>query len=203
MLGSSDFIVFGGINENNQKFNELYNFDFNDKRWTILFPSGEYPAPRTYHNMIFTKQKIFVFGGYSNTTLNDCYALTLTENNFDFTQKHEKEFTGDFQIEEDLTERDIITTDDSCFEFSNNNSNNVFTNTIFLNYENKNEDPDFIENNVDKALGIKNKNYFKLKESLFVFAYKDEIKLLGNQVNELKTKIENEVNKNSCKVNLK
>lgn len=194
ILNSSEIILFGGINENNQKFNELYNFDFKDKRWTILFPSGEYPASRTYHNMILHDHKIFVFAGYSNTVLNDCYVLN-------FNQKNEKEISENYLIEDEVYSDIDKTYDCDCKKIIEKNKN-----TIFFNCYNKNEDPDYIENNIDKALVIGNKSrsdFNKLKENLLFFEYKEEIKLLKNQVNELKSKIENEVNKNSCKVNQK
>jgi len=185
----TDIIIFGGINENNQKFNELYNFDFQDKKWTILFPSGEYPPSRTYHNMIYHNNKIFVFGGYSNAVLNDCYALNLTQKYLKL--EDEKEIRNNLFVE---NLNDKINTDSNII--------NKTKKTIFLNFDNKNEDIDLIENSIDKGLGIIDRESYKLKENLVFFEYKEEIKLLKNQVNELKLRMENETNKNSCKVNI-
>jgi len=177
----NDLILFGGINDNNQKFNELYNFDFKVKKWTILFPSGEYPPPRTYHNMIYYNKKIFVFGGYSTTILNDCYSINLSEKYLDLEENNIKE-----------TENIFIETNEMNMYKSKR--------TIFLDSNKYDDDHEFIENNVDKALGNANNENSKLKENLLIFEYREENKLLKNQVNELKKKIENEVNKNLCKV---
>lgn len=188
VLLNTDIILFGGINENNQKFNELYNFDFKLKKWTILFPSGEYPPSRTYHNMIYYNKSIFVFGGYSNTILNDCYVLNLTDKYFDSNEEKISENNLDSEIH-------ILNN-----EIDRGNNFEKTNNTIFLNSNKNYDDPDFIENNIDKALKANCKENNLVKENLLIFEYKEEIKLLKNQVNELKIKIENEVNKNSCKV---
>lgn len=192
---NTDIILFGGVNENNQKFNEVYNFNFQNKKWTILFPSGEYPPSRTYHNMIYYNQTLLVFGGYSNTILNDCYALNLTEKFQYFEDKKEEKTNKLFQ--ENFNKENRI---DNQNNFSENLHCNKNKKTLFLNSNYISEDPDFIEKNIDEALEIKDKEKFKLKENLFVDELKDEIKILRSQVDELKLKIENETNKNNCKV---
>lgn len=78
-IGDS-ILIFGGINELNEKFNELYLINFQEKKWSLLLPSGKYPCPRTYHNMIYFDNKIFVIGGFSkNSILNDFYCLPFSE----------------------------------------------------------------------------------------------------------------------------
>lgn len=81
-IDSNSLILFGGVNEHSQKFNEIYFYELKEKKWTILFPSGQYPSPRSYHNMILCNQKILIFGGYSNSLLNDCFVLNLPNKYF-------------------------------------------------------------------------------------------------------------------------
>jgi len=190
VLINSNIILFGGINENNQKFNELYNFDFKDKNWTILFPSGEYPASRTYHNMIYCNNKIFVFGGFSNMILNDCYELNLT-------QKY-------FGLNEDINKIENNLSNEAYEPNKDFNKDKILfiekpENTIFL-HSDKNDDLNNIEKIIEKALENSENENQNFKEKLLINEYKEEINLLRKQVNELKSKLENEINKNCCKV---
>lgn len=185
LIDSENIILFGGINENNQKFNEIYYFEFNDKRWTILFPSGEYPSPRTYHNMVLCNQSILVFGGYSNVILNDCYILNLSEKYFN--QKEIGHSVNDYKVDNNLNNK-----------YSKLEKPNT---TIFIDATSKNnsDEVDNIASSIDIALGLSENN--ANKQRLLITEYREEIKILKNQVNELKQKIDAEINKNSCKVN--
>jgi len=78
VIGDS-LLIFGGVNEFNEKFNELYILNFLEKKWSILFASGKYPSPRTFHNLAYFNNKIFLFGGFNNHVLNDVYSLVLNE----------------------------------------------------------------------------------------------------------------------------
>jgi hypothetical protein len=72
-----NILIFGGVNEFNEKFNELYLMNLNDKKWTMLMASGNYPTPRTFHNICLIGKRIYVFGGFSKLVNNDCYSLLL------------------------------------------------------------------------------------------------------------------------------
>lgn len=77
IINNDSLVIFGGVNETNEKFNELYKMDINSKKWSVITPSGEYPAPRTYHNMCYIRNNIIVLGGYSNVPLNDSYSIYI------------------------------------------------------------------------------------------------------------------------------
>lgn len=77
-------------------------------------------------------------------------------------------------------------------------------NIVFLNL-NKNEDNDNIEKFEEIILLSIEKNEEiseKKKDRILLDAFREELKLMNNQVNELKNKIENEINKNLCKVRI-
>ena len=77
-----NIIIFGGINEFIEKFNDLFIMDFENKTWKIIIPHGEYPEPRTYHSISYTENcnylNLFISGGFSDgVLLNDFYSIKL------------------------------------------------------------------------------------------------------------------------------
>jgi len=72
-------VIFGGVNEHNQKFNELFSFDLTSNKWSILTASGSHPSPRTFHSMCFSAVSLYVFGGFSKSANNDCFRINLPE----------------------------------------------------------------------------------------------------------------------------
>jgi hypothetical protein len=77
-IGDS-LLLFGGINEFSEKFNDLYLMNFRSRKWSLLLSSGEYPSARTFHNFLSIKNQIIIFGGFSDKILNDCHILKLSE----------------------------------------------------------------------------------------------------------------------------
>jgi hypothetical protein len=153
-------------------------FDMSDYKWSILPASGNYPSPRTYHNICYNefisennKNEIYlyIYGGFSKSANNDCYSIRLSDNlislkNLD-SKNSEKPEENEFQNEKFNDKKEI------------NKAHEIFT-----------QDEKFINNSKF------NTNLKYTKE------VKDTISLLSNQVLELKQKYENEVMKNICKI---
>ncbi|KAI6189582.1 hypothetical protein M3Y97_00024000 [Aphelenchoides bicaudatus] len=60
-------IVFGGFEEENQRFSqETYAFDFSTHKWTELKCSGTLPQHRDFHAATMLGDKMYVFGGRSD-----------------------------------------------------------------------------------------------------------------------------------------
>ena len=74
-----EIIIFGGIDDFNQKYNELFVFNVVESLWSILTPGGKYPSKRTFHNMLYHNNRILIMGGYSNIKVDDCYSLLYYE----------------------------------------------------------------------------------------------------------------------------
>jgi hypothetical protein len=186
-------ILFGGINENNEKFNELYFFEIKEKKWSILFPSGEYPSPRTYHNMCLLNKNLIIFGGFSNYQLNDCYVLNLKGKYFQ---------NDNYNYINNKNHIHINTNNPENLDLDLNKNKNKNDNLIFLNTIKSENDFELFEKNI--LLSIENNNNGDLdsikKNEILISAFREELKLMNNQVIELKNKIENEINKNLCKV---
>jgi hypothetical protein len=77
-IGDS-LLLFGGVNEFSEKFNDIYLMNFKSRKWSLLLSSGEYPCARTFHNFLSIKNEIIIFGGFSDKILNDCRILKLSE----------------------------------------------------------------------------------------------------------------------------
>ncbi|KAI8759587.1 kelch domain-containing protein 4 [Biomphalaria glabrata] len=63
-------IVFGGFHDNNRDykyFNDVYSFDLETYKWTVLNPTGNGPSPRSGCLLlpIVEQNKIIICGGYS------------------------------------------------------------------------------------------------------------------------------------------
>ena len=54
--------IFGGVDQFNSKYNELFEFNLSKKMWKMNCLGGVYPAKRTYHQMIEYNNSIFIFG---------------------------------------------------------------------------------------------------------------------------------------------
>lgn len=120
--------------------------------------------------MILLKENLIIFGGFSNSLLNDCYVLNLK--------------TKYFQEEKNL---------ETSAQAQNEN-------LIFLNGNKLDTDFEKFENNLLSSLEKNEEIDDKKKNEILLNAFREELKLMNNQVSELKNKIENEINKNLCKV---
>ena len=62
LICGSDLIIFGGVDKDNRKYNELLCLNIRTKLWRIIIPGGVYPCSRTYHQMIMNKDKLYIIG---------------------------------------------------------------------------------------------------------------------------------------------
>jgi hypothetical protein len=199
-LNNNSLILFGGINENNEKFNELYFFEIKEKKWSILFPSGEYPSARTYHNMNLLNENLIIFGGFSNSLLNDCYVLNLKGKYF----QNENQFENQNKINNNNLNipnlKNIHIENLNLENKIENKKQNKNENLIFLNTIKLESDFEIYEKNILSSIENKGEIDPNKKKDILISAFKEELKLMNNQVIELKNKIEYEINKNLCKV---
>ena len=57
VIGGSIFI-FGGINKEQRKFNDLYEYNVARKEWRLVQTCGTIPSPRTFHQIASVNNKI-------------------------------------------------------------------------------------------------------------------------------------------------
>ena len=80
----NSFYVFGGVNENQNRFNDLFQFVFDRKEWRKIAVNGCIPTPRTFHRMANYGNLMISVGGFDGERKNDIYFLALdTKENFE------------------------------------------------------------------------------------------------------------------------
>lgn len=82
-LANGEMYVFGGKNDDGDKMNDLWKFDYTNQTWTEIHtdPEGFKPEPRSGHTMNDYGDFLVVFGGIFEVTkeLNDCVVFSLKQ----------------------------------------------------------------------------------------------------------------------------
>lgn len=71
--------IFGGIDQNQERFNDINEFNFDSQMWTRVIASGSTPSTRTFHESIMYKGVMYVFGGFDGMKRNDIYRIFFDE----------------------------------------------------------------------------------------------------------------------------
>jgi hypothetical protein len=74
-------LIFGGAADNDVRSNDTWALSLSDTpTWTELFPAGTRPSGRTGHSAVYdpVRDRMIVFGGIGDTSLNDTWALSLS-----------------------------------------------------------------------------------------------------------------------------
>lgn len=82
-VASDKMIVFGGDTGSGSRIlsNEVWLFDLQTLRWTLIECSGEFPPPRSHFGAAICNNQLLVFGGSGkgeSEKLSDLFALDLT-----------------------------------------------------------------------------------------------------------------------------
>lgn len=78
-------IVFGGLSQDNNTFNDIYLYNIEKKEWIkagiIEDPVNQFPLSRNSHSSVLYKDKLFIFGGSNSSEgpLNDLWMLDLSK----------------------------------------------------------------------------------------------------------------------------
>eukprot|EP00347_Sterkiella_histriomuscorum_P009022 403342827 len=79
MCGGS-MIVFGGVDTDQQRFNDLFIYEIEKRRWSAIQTTGQQPQPRTFHKTIIFNNIMYVIGGFDGQRLNDLHQIALPQN---------------------------------------------------------------------------------------------------------------------------
>ena len=73
-------IIFGrfGGKGDQHDYNDTWSFDISTRKWTELQCTGSIPSPRAGHAAVLVDDVMYVFGGYTDETLDDLIALQLS-----------------------------------------------------------------------------------------------------------------------------
>jgi len=56
--------IFGGAGSKTKYYNDVYQFNFSEKKWTLVNVSGEIPESRAGHISFEWHNNLYIFGGY-------------------------------------------------------------------------------------------------------------------------------------------
>lgn len=77
IFGQSLFI-FGGVDQKQKKYNDLYEFLIEKNEWRLIETKGlSMPSPRSFHQMENYENRVFIFGGNDEKKLNDLFFMII------------------------------------------------------------------------------------------------------------------------------
>lgn len=71
--------IFGGIDQTQERFNDINEFNFDSQTWTRVLAAGQTPSTRTFHESIMFKGVMYIFGGFDGMKRNDIYRILFDE----------------------------------------------------------------------------------------------------------------------------
>ena len=86
VICGSNIYIFGGVDTNQQRFNDIHQFDIDQRRFMKIDTTGDSPQPRTFHRAIIFKNLMYIIGGFDGQRLNDMHHIALLWNNNDDKQ---------------------------------------------------------------------------------------------------------------------
>ena len=70
--------VFGGIDQEQERFNDIYQYQFENNTWTKVITMGNQPTKRTFHqSILYAGAYLFVIGGFDGNKRNDMFRIQL------------------------------------------------------------------------------------------------------------------------------
>jgi N-acetylneuraminic acid mutarotase len=69
--------IFGGVDTNRMRFNDVYQFEIEQRKWRKIETNGELPQSRTFHRSVIIGHVMYVIGGFDGQRLNDLYQIGL------------------------------------------------------------------------------------------------------------------------------
>ena len=82
--------VFGGVDKKQDRFHDLWAFNFSGSTWEVVRTSGLPPSPRTFHRACMHNGCMYIFGGFDGNRLNDVWAIDLCEGEAEDEEENEE-----------------------------------------------------------------------------------------------------------------
>jgi len=73
----NQIIIFGGVDTNQKRFNDLFIYDCDTRLWGEQSTTGQAPQQRTFHKAVIADHVMYVVGGFDGSRLNDMYHVAL------------------------------------------------------------------------------------------------------------------------------
>lgn len=95
--------VFGGIDQYQERFNDLFEYCFFTNSWHWVLTCGISPTPRTFHQAVYCTGSIYILGGFDGWKRNDMFKIVvddsgigLDDNNDQIDKNFKRVFTSEY-----------------------------------------------------------------------------------------------------------
>lgn len=95
VASDNSMFVFGGIDQQHERFNDILEFDFNTEVWSKVVTIGNPPSPRTFHQALYYTGCIYIMGGFDGWKRNDMYKILIDKKAVSTADEEEKELNSD------------------------------------------------------------------------------------------------------------
>ena len=69
--------IFGGVDTSQQRFNDLFSYETETRKWSEIESKGQVPQQRTFHKAVIFSNVMYVVGGFDGSRLNDLFHIAL------------------------------------------------------------------------------------------------------------------------------
>lgn len=69
--------IFGGVDTQQLRFNDLFSYETETRKWQEIETLGLPPKERTFHKAVIFSNVMYIVGGFDGSRLNDIYHIAL------------------------------------------------------------------------------------------------------------------------------
>ena len=98
--------IFGGIDQHQERFNDIHEFNFESLSWTRVITIGQPPSPRSFHQSLVDAGYLYVIGGFDGWKRNDMFRILidLSKSENELENNHDSVgFETDEVLDDDLS----------------------------------------------------------------------------------------------------
>jgi N-acetylneuraminic acid mutarotase len=105
--GKSLFI-FGGVDKQQVRYNDLYEFQTDTKEWSVKHASGQMPTSRTFHRALMHGDDMYILGGFDGKRQNDLYVIKLSRTPSEHSSRPSSAFSRSYDIDDDAMDYEAL-----------------------------------------------------------------------------------------------
>ena len=105
----TSMFIFGGIDQTQERFNDIHEFQFETQAWARVISTGNPPSPRTFHQSLSYQGQLYVMGGFDGMKRNDMYKILLDNSPSNFVQNAQISAQEEVKEQSSKLEQDYFT----------------------------------------------------------------------------------------------
>ncbi|KAM3138304.1 hypothetical protein pb186bvf_009580 [Paramecium bursaria] len=79
LVYNDDMYVFGGVDYQQIRYNDLHQYNFRKRQWSKITTTGVIPSARTFHKFVNIENHFFIIGGIDGIRLNDMHWIMVNQ----------------------------------------------------------------------------------------------------------------------------